>query len=59
MSSRLRSRRGALALTFALSVLLVVFMTTMASMMALSVAGVAVRARPWSARRRCTPPRPG
>lgn len=39
MISRLRSRRGALALTFALSVLLVVFMTTMACMMTLSLAG--------------------
>jgi len=39
MRSPLRSRRGALALTFALSVLLVVFMTTMASMMALSLSG--------------------
>jgi len=40
MISRLHSRRGALALTFALSVLLVVFLTTMATMMALSLAGV-------------------
>ncbi|MBU0607997.1 MAG: hypothetical protein KKI08_08910 [Armatimonadetes bacterium] len=39
MIARLRSRRGALALTFALSVLLVVFLTTMATMMALSLAG--------------------
>lgn len=39
MISRLRSRRGALALTFALSVLLLVFMPTMASMLALSLAG--------------------
>jgi len=39
MIFRLRSRRGALAITFALSVLLVVFMTTMAYMMALSLAG--------------------
>jgi len=39
MNSRLRSRRGALALSFALSVLLLVFMTTMASMLALSLAG--------------------
>ena len=39
MIFRLRSRRGALALSFALSVLLLVFMTTMASMLALSLAG--------------------
>jgi len=39
MIPRLRSRRGALALTFALAVLLVVFLTTMATMMALSLAG--------------------
>lgn len=39
MVSRLRSRRGALALSFALSVLLLVFMTTMASLLALSLAG--------------------
>jgi hypothetical protein len=39
MTSRLRSRRGALALTFALSVLLVVFMTTMACLMTLSLDG--------------------
>lgn len=38
MTSRLRSRRGALALTFALSVLLVVFMTTMTCMMSLTLA---------------------
>lgn len=39
MIFRLRPRRGALALTFALSVLLVVFMTTTAAMMILSLAG--------------------
>lgn len=39
MTSRLRSRRGVLALTFALSVLLLVFMTTMACLMTLSLSG--------------------
>ncbi|MCE5240926.1 hypothetical protein LLH23_20885 [bacterium] len=39
MIPRLRSRRGAVALTFALSVLLVVFLMVMTYMMTLSLAG--------------------